>query len=104
MAKDPGYWNYLYLILRADSSRLYRALARQQGINTKQQPECNIDNSLDPDSSFYQPLLAQAVFHYASRTHKDERLKICIASKEMEEATWAYAHESQIVLDGTFGL
>ena len=34
----------------------------------------------------------------------EERLKICLSTKEMTEAAWTYCHKGQLVLDGTFGL
>ncbi|KAG8869638.1 hypothetical protein FRB97_000915 [Tulasnella sp. 331] len=101
---DPQFRNARYLILRTDSSRLYRALAHLKGIKTSQLPEVNIDRWLNPTSSAYQPLLHQAVLHYAPRTSKEGRFEACVVSKEMEEATWNYGHNSQIILDGTFGV
>ncbi|KAG9013841.1 hypothetical protein FRB90_005669, partial [Tulasnella sp. 427] len=92
MEGDPSQWNFRYLILRSDSSRLYRMLSRHHGITTKTPAEINIHLWLDPTSKQFQPTLHKA------------RFTACIASEEMEEATWKYGHQSQIILDGTFGL
>ncbi|KAG9000674.1 hypothetical protein FRB90_011769 [Tulasnella sp. 427] len=76
----------------------------KEGINTSKAPEINIDEWMDPTSPAYKPVLRRAVFHYKPRTAVEERFKACIASKEMEEATWRYEHRSQVILDGTFGV
>lgn len=104
MDDDPQYRNHRYLILRSDSSRLYRAMARLRGIDSSKRPEVNIHQWLDPASPHYQPQLGEAIHHYAARTENNERFEAVIASREMEEATWQYAHQSQMILDGTFGL
>ncbi|KAF8518308.1 hypothetical protein JB92DRAFT_3082453 [Gautieria morchelliformis] len=36
--------------------------------------------------------------------HKDERFRVCIATADMKQAAWRYAHDQQLVLDGTFGI
>lgn len=102
--KSPKARNYRFLILSGDTSRLYRQFAALQGINTSKAPEINIDGWMDPTSPFYKPIVHQSVFHYQPRTTVSERFQACIASKEMEEATWRYGHRAQIILDGTFGV
>ncbi|KIO25195.1 hypothetical protein M407DRAFT_25419 [Tulasnella calospora MUT 4182] len=104
MGSDSSQWNFRYLILRTDSSRLYRMLSRRQGITTKTPAEVNVHQWLDPTSKHFQPILYNAVLHYQPRTEAKERFSACIASAEMEKATWKYGHRSQIILDGTFGL
>lgn len=104
MGSDPSAWNFRYLILRTDSSRLYRMLSRRQGITTKTPAEINVHQWLDPTSKHFQPALHHAVLHYQPRTEAVQRFTACIATPEMEQATWKYGHKSQIILDGTFGL
>lgn len=104
MSADPQTRNHRYLILPADSSSLYRTLARLQGINTGRLAEQNIHVWLDPLSPSYQPLLHKAVLSYVPRTTESERFRVCVASEEMEAATWQYGQNSQIILDGTFGV
>ncbi|KAG8918999.1 hypothetical protein FRC02_001993 [Tulasnella sp. 418] len=104
MKEDPQFRNFRYLILRSDSSRIYRTLSQRQGIDTRTTPEVNIHNWLSPSSRLYKPLLHQSVISYSPRTTTEERFKACIVSKEMEDATWRYGHNSQIILDGTFGV
>lgn len=48
--------------------------------------------------------LHDAIFHYTPRTEKSERLCVCIQTDEMKKATWQYAHNGQLILDGTFGI
>lgn len=52
----------------------------------------------------YRPKLANAIFHYKAWAAKDERFEMCIATDDMKEAAWRYAHKSQVVLDGIFGV
>jgi hypothetical protein len=33
---------------------------------------------------------------------KEDHLKVCVATQEMKDAAWKYAHKSQIILDSTF--
>ena len=59
---------------------------------------------LDPNSPQFKKPLYDAIFHYSPRTSETERLELCIATSEMKEAAWKYAHHSQVLLDGTFGI
>jgi hypothetical protein len=59
---------------------------------------------LNPDSPLFNKTLSDAVFHYSPRINRDERIEVCIATSEMNKASWKYAHRSQILLDGTFGI
>ncbi|KAG8942887.1 hypothetical protein FRC03_002837, partial [Tulasnella sp. 419] len=104
MKEDPQMRNFRYLILRTDSSCVYHMFFQRQGIDTHEAPEVNIHSWLNPSSRSYKPLLCQSVISYSPRTRKEERFKACVVSEEMEDATWRYAHKSQIILDGTFGL
>ncbi|KAJ7094102.1 hypothetical protein C8R44DRAFT_749621 [Mycena epipterygia] len=69
-----------------------------------QKPQINIDEWLDPASPQYNATLADAIFHYSARTNKTERFETCIATEEMRQTAWKYGHESQIIVDGTFGV
>ncbi len=83
---------------------LYRKFGRLHGIDIRKRPEYNLRDWLDRNSRDFKPALQDAIFHYAPRIEKDERLKLCIATPEMNTAAWRYGHNSQIVLDGTFGI
>lgn len=97
--------NHRYEILPTDFSRLYRQHNKESyGIDINIRPEQNVDNWLDPSSAHFKPDVYRAVFRYAARATEDERLKLCIATEEMQEASWKYCHKSQLVLDGTFGV
>lgn len=96
--------NHRYEILPGDFSRLYRRYYRSQGINVDVKPEINVNNWLEPTSPSFHPTLAQAVFHYAPRTEKNERFELCISTPEMRSAAINLVHRKQLILDGTFGL
>ena len=104
MTEDPNFRNFRYLILRSDSSRLYRSLSKLQGIDTSRPPEVNVHEWLNPQSPSYNSLLHRSVIHYSARATKSERFEAIIVSKEMRKAAHKYAHHSQIILDGTFGV
>lgn len=59
---------------------------------------------LDAKSPAYNKVFAVTVFHYSARATKDEHFKVCIVTGEMRDAVWRYSHQSQIILDSTFGL
>ncbi|KAI0056510.1 hypothetical protein BV25DRAFT_1893981 [Artomyces pyxidatus] len=96
--------NVRYELLSADFRSLYRQYYRSQGIDITKAPERNIHNWLDPTSRHFKPAIHSAVFLYAPRTTATERFKLCICTKDMEDAAWSYVHDSQLMLDGTFGL
>ncbi|KAJ7033561.1 hypothetical protein C8F04DRAFT_1260815 [Mycena alexandri] len=75
-----------------------------KGVTVTDAPQVNIDEWLDPQSEKYNPTLAHAIFHYSARAAKKERFEVAIATDEMNRAAWMYGHDSQIILDGTFGV
>lgn len=95
---------YRWLLDAKDHRTLYRMLDRRRGVNVKQDAHINIDEWLNQDSPLFDKTLASSVFHYKPRTNKEDRFELCISTKEMREASWAYAHKKQIILDGTFGI
>lgn len=101
---DPKTANVRYIFLPQDSSRLYRMHARTQGVDLSQPAEQNINEWLDPKSPHYKAELAAAIFYYKARRTSSERFRICIHTDEMKSAAWKYAHDGQLILDGTFGL
>ncbi|TCD66588.1 hypothetical protein EIP91_001145 [Steccherinum ochraceum] len=102
---NPTTANHRYEILRTDFCRIYRRYYRDRfDIDVSIPAEHNLHNWLDPSSPHYKPTLAEAVFHYSARSTENERLKVCISTNEMREATWKYVHGKQLALDGTFGL
>ncbi|KAJ6573241.1 hypothetical protein B0H10DRAFT_2349038 [Mycena sp. CBHHK59/15] len=95
---------YRWILTQNDSRSLYRQYNRMKGVTVTNAPEINVDDWLDPKSDKFNPTLAQAIFHYSARTQKGERFEVAIATDDMNRAAWAYGHESQIILDGTFGV
>jgi hypothetical protein len=96
--------NIRHHFLPHDNSSLYRKFARIHGVNVRKAPEYNLDDWLNSKSPDFKPELRDAIFYYSARTVQSERLKVCISTKDMENAAWKYGHHSQIVLDGTFGV
>ncbi|CDO76392.1 hypothetical protein BN946_scf184937.g6 [Trametes cinnabarina] len=96
--------SFRWLMRKSDTRSLYRHFNRLRGVNTAQPSHLNIHEWLNPSSAAYNKGFAAAVFHYSARAAKDDRFEVCIATPEMKEASWKYAHGSQIILDGTFGL
>ncbi|KAF8804230.1 hypothetical protein BYT27DRAFT_7214085 [Phlegmacium glaucopus] len=101
---NPSNVNVRYHFLPTDNSTLYQKFSRHHGIDVRQQPQYNIDDWLNPTSSNFNPIIREAIFHYSARSEADERFEICISTPEMDAGAWKYAHQSQIVLDGTFGV
>ena len=93
-----------WLLRATDTRSLYRQYNRMEGIKVTEPAHINVHEWLDPLSSQYNPILADAIFYYHGRANKEERFEACIATKDMRDATWKYAHKSQIILDGTFGI
>ncbi|KAJ7337402.1 hypothetical protein DFH08DRAFT_705376, partial [Mycena albidolilacea] len=87
-----------------DTRSLYRQFSRLHGVKVSEKPHINLHDWLDLHSRQYNPTLASAVFHYSTRTTKEEHLEVCVAIDEMKEASWKYGHCSQIIVDGTFGV
>ncbi|KAJ7197982.1 hypothetical protein GGX14DRAFT_573824 [Mycena pura] len=100
-AKDPHRW---LLNQKKDTRTILRAFRRLGGIKVTQKSEENIDGWLDPQSRDFNRTIAEAVFHYHARLAKEERLEVCVATPEMEDAAWKYGHKGQLLLDGTFGV
>ncbi|KAF5309298.1 hypothetical protein D9611_015003 [Ephemerocybe angulata] len=101
---DPRTSNVRYHFLPTDHTSLYRQFSRQNGVDVRKQPQYNIDDWLNRDSGSYNPTLDAAIFYYRARSEAGERLKVCISTTEMTAAAWEFAHHSQLVLDGTFGI
>ncbi|KAJ7626694.1 hypothetical protein B0H17DRAFT_963315, partial [Mycena rosella] len=95
---------YRWLLETRDSRSLYRQFSRMNGVKVTEKPQVNVDEWLDPQSAQYNPMIAEAVFHYSARANKGERFEACVATDEMNAAAWKYGHENQIILDGTFGV
>ncbi|KAJ6452842.1 hypothetical protein C8R45DRAFT_764927, partial [Mycena sanguinolenta] len=95
---------YRWLLTSNDSRSLYRQYNRMKGVSVTTAPEINVDDWLDPKSDKFNPTLAHAVFHYSPRANRGERFEVAIANDDMNQAAWTYGHQSQIILDGTFGV
>ncbi|KAJ7147815.1 hypothetical protein C8R43DRAFT_1129369 [Mycena crocata] len=102
--KDIDTSPFRWLMEHNDSRSLYRQYNRMKGVNVTDAPQVNVDDWLDPKSTKFNPALAHAIFHYSARAEKGDRFEACIATDEMNAAAWKYGHESQIILDGTFGV
>lgn len=102
--RDMRQSSHRWLLRKTDTRSLYRQFNRIRGINVVQPAHVNVDDWLDSASPAYNAAFAEAFFHYSARATQDDRFEVCIATKQMKEASWTYAHDSQIILDGTFGL
>jgi hypothetical protein len=101
---DSSAANVRYEFLPSDASQLYRLFNKSHGVDVTIPPEQNLHNWVDPESPYFQAEIRDAIFSYEARSQKSERLKVCISTREMDEAAWKYAHHSQVILDGTFGV
>lgn len=95
---------YRWVLHDSDTRAMYRQFNREQGIDTRIAAHINVHQWLDKSSPKFNKTLADAVFHYSARASKNECFEICISTEEMKKAAWDYGHESQIILDGTFGI
>lgn len=103
-AADGKVAPYRWLLRASDTRSLYRQFNRMEGIKVTEAAHLNIHEWLDPLSPQYNDTLAKAIFHYSARATKEDRFEVCVSTDEMKTATWKYAHKSQIILDGTFGV
>ncbi|KAI0258025.1 hypothetical protein BC834DRAFT_837033, partial [Gloeopeniophorella convolvens] len=101
---DPMQANQRYHLEASDFSRLYVLHHRTNGIDVKRPAELNVDNWLNKSSRSFQKDVFNAIFHYSPRTSASERFELFISTSEMEEAAWMHVHNSQLILDGTFGI
>ena len=101
---NPKTANTRYQFLPSDNVTLYRKFSHQNGVDVRQRPEYNVHDWMDPLSPNFQQEISNAIFHYSARSERSERFQVCISTKEMNTAAWKYAHQSQLVLDGTFGV
>jgi len=103
-AFNPTSADCRYELLGSDFSALYRQHNRRNGVDVSNLPEYNLDHWLDPKHCNFKPVLAEAIFHYCAHAERSERLKVCIATLDMDAAAWLYGYKNQIILDGTFGV
>ncbi|KAJ3819621.1 hypothetical protein F5880DRAFT_1489367 [Lentinula raphanica] len=96
--------NVRYLFLPSDHASLYRKATKNIGMDARQLPQDNVEDWLNPNSPGYRSDIAKAIFHYSARIKDSDRFEICISTPEMDEAAQKYAHHSQFILDGTFGI
>ncbi|KAF8826267.1 hypothetical protein HHX47_DHR5000001 [Lentinula edodes] len=101
---NPKTANVQYLFLPTDHTSLYRKASQELGVDVRLQPQYNVDDWLNPESHNFKPDIAEAVFHYSARTEAGDRFEICLSTPEMDNCAHKYAHHSQLVLDGTFGV
>ncbi|KAF9031723.1 hypothetical protein BDP27DRAFT_1455783 [Rhodocollybia butyracea] len=81
---NPASANVRYLFLQSDHATLYQKASKELGVDARLQPK--------------------AVFHYSARAEAEDRFEVCISTPEMDEGANKYAHHSQVILDGTFGV
>ncbi|KAL0565187.1 hypothetical protein V5O48_016843 [Marasmius crinis-equi] len=96
--------NYRWLLHGGDTQSLYRQYNRICGVRTSEVAHLNIHQWLDLHSLQYNKTLASIIAHYSARTSKDDHFEAIVVTPEMRESTWKYAHNSQLILDGTFGV
>ncbi|KAJ3804757.1 hypothetical protein F5876DRAFT_82644 [Lentinula aff. lateritia] len=101
---DPKTANIRYLFLPTNHTSLYRKASKELGYNPKVEPQYNVDDWLNVESQNFKPEIAEAVFHYSACAEAGDRFEICISTLEMDKCAHKYAHHSQLVLDGTFGV
>ncbi|KAJ3857308.1 hypothetical protein EV368DRAFT_25110, partial [Lentinula lateritia] len=96
--------NVRYLFLPTDHKSLYRKVSQILGVDVRLQPQYNVDDWLNPNSPNFKAEIAESVFHYSARAEAGDRFEICLSTPEMDGCAHKYAHQSQLVLDGTFGI
>lgn len=97
--------NFRYNLVGHDYQTLHRKYCQERlGFDSTRAPQYNLDDWLNKDSPHYRMDLATAIFFYSARTQRNEKLKVCISTPDMDRASWKYAHGRQILLDGTFGV
>ncbi|KAJ3927532.1 MAG: hypothetical protein NXY57DRAFT_965389 [Lentinula lateritia] len=101
---DPRMANVRYMFLPTDHTSLYRKASQGLGVDVRIQPQYNVDDWLNPESPDFKAEVAEAVFHYSARAEAEDRFEICLSTAEMDKCAHKYAHHSQLVLDGTFGV
>ncbi|EKM56355.1 uncharacterized protein PHACADRAFT_27236 [Phanerochaete carnosa HHB-10118-sp] len=104
MPDDILHSRWRWILNKTDSRSLYRQFHRMQDVKVMSKAYINLDEWLDLDSPHFNKTLHNAIFHYAPQTTREERLEACIMTPEMREAAWKYSHQSQVLLDGTFGV
>lgn len=111
--KDCGYKDqprdlkesqHRWLLQKSDSWSLSWQHNRLRGVHTIVPPHINVHGWCDVTSPSYKPELAAAILHYSAHADKGDHFEVCIATQEMCDAAWRYGHQSQIILDGTFGV
>jgi hypothetical protein len=100
----PSSANFRYEFLPSDTSNLYRLFNKSHGVDVTIPPQHNLHNWLDPQSPHFKPDIRNAIYDYEARSHSSTRLKVSISTQDMDKAAWKYAHKSQVILDGTFGV
>ncbi|KAJ3717550.1 hypothetical protein C8R42DRAFT_724462 [Lentinula raphanica] len=100
----PHTANHRYNLQTSDNATLYHKFSRRLGVNTRKEPQYNVDDWLDPKHKDFKPAIHDAIFYYRARAEKNEHFKVCLATHEMDEAAVKYIHHSQLILDGTFGV
>ncbi|KAJ3855966.1 hypothetical protein EV368DRAFT_79123 [Lentinula lateritia] len=103
-AYDSRTANVRYVFLPTDHTSLYRKASQDLGVDVRLQPQYNVDEWLNPESPNFKAEVAKAVFHYSARAEAEDRFEICLSTPEMDKCAHKYAHHSQLVLDGTFGV
>ena len=101
---NPQTTNMRYHLLPSDNVTLYRKFSRQYGVDVRKEPQYNIDEWLNLSARNFKPQVRDAIFYYAACSEAGERFKVCISTLDMKTAAWKYAHHSQLILDGTFGV
>ncbi|KAJ3832225.1 hypothetical protein F5878DRAFT_654682 [Lentinula raphanica] len=85
--------NFQYNFLSSDNATLYNKFSQKLGINTRKEPQ----------TSSLKAEVHAAIFYYQARVEKNECLKVCITTNDMDQAAFKYIHHSQLIVDGTFG-
>lgn len=78
--------NVRYEFLPSDASQLYRLFNKYHGVNVTIPSQHNLHNWLNPESPHFNAEICDAIFGYEARTEQHEQLKVCISTREMDNA------------------
>ena len=101
-----GDVNYRYVLMEYESTSLYRTLRQEDGIMRNSTAVDNLyqwfggENPKPPV-----PELGDSCLFYQNLgLGNDDRLILILSTPRQREMAWAYGHQKQMLLDGTFGV
>ena len=85
---------YCWILKSTDMRSIYCQHNHVIGVKVTSPDYVDVDSWLNPESPEYKSKLADAIFHYSTRTAKDDCFEMCIATSKMKDVAWQYAHKS----------